>query len=154
MARLFDSFVLRWHNLSSSIYYWLASNVCKSDTGGSQRKVPFAVTHHTLCSVTALYVFLLLHDANLHTGKALLILFFFEFPSFLQCRQKKGELNYRSTGPYSLTTRPSAGDRIKSRVESKHISFHTLMTFALLFISVCGIFKFKKCSNVKLVRLV
>ena len=50
---IFDSFVPKWPNWScasllssSSIYYWLASNVCKSDTSGSRRKVPFAVTHH------------------------------------------------------------------------------------------------------------
>ena len=30
----------------SSIYYWLTSNVCKSDTSGSRLKVPFAVTRH------------------------------------------------------------------------------------------------------------
>ena len=31
---------------SSSIYYSLASNVCKPDTSGGRLKVPFAVTHH------------------------------------------------------------------------------------------------------------
>ena len=30
----------------SSIYYWLASNVGKSDASGSRSKVPFAVTCH------------------------------------------------------------------------------------------------------------
>ena len=48
-----DYFVLRWPNQScvsllssSSIYYWLAFNVCKSDTRGSRLKVPFALTRH------------------------------------------------------------------------------------------------------------
>ena len=47
-ASRFDSFVPRWLNQScanlvspSSIYYWLASSVCKSDTCGSRLKVPF-----------------------------------------------------------------------------------------------------------------
>ena len=31
---------------SSSIHYWLALNVCKSDTSGSRLKVPFAVRRH------------------------------------------------------------------------------------------------------------
>ena len=45
-----DSFILRWPNQSclsllssSSIYYWLASNVCKSDTSESWLQLPFAV---------------------------------------------------------------------------------------------------------------
>ena len=49
-----DSFVPRWPNQScvsllssSSIYYWLAFNVCKSDTRGSRLKVPFAVKRVT-----------------------------------------------------------------------------------------------------------
>ena len=55
-ASRFESFVPKWPNQScvhllifSSIYYWfawMASNVCKSDTSGSQLKVPFAVTRH------------------------------------------------------------------------------------------------------------
>ena len=49
----FDSFVPKWPNWScasllssSSIYYWLVHNVCKSDTSGTRLKVPFAVRHH------------------------------------------------------------------------------------------------------------
>ena len=45
IPRLFDSFVPRWPTQSSAsllstsgIYYWLASNVCKSDTSGSRLK--------------------------------------------------------------------------------------------------------------------
>ena len=58
MARLFDSFVPRWPwwpnqscaslLSSSSIYYWLIYNVCKSDPSGNRLKVPFAVTRHIL----------------------------------------------------------------------------------------------------------
>ena len=54
-ASSFDSFVPKWPNQNSasllsslSIYHWLASNVCKSDTSGSWLKVPFAVTRHIL----------------------------------------------------------------------------------------------------------
>ena len=57
MTPLFDSFVLRWPTQScasvlssSSIYHWLTSNVCKSDTSGSRLKVPFAVTRH-MCAL-------------------------------------------------------------------------------------------------------
>ena len=52
-ASRFDSFIPRWQNQncasllsSSSIYFWLASNVYESDTSGSQLKVHFAVMHH------------------------------------------------------------------------------------------------------------
>ena len=63
MARLFHSFVLRWPwwpiksymslLSSSSIYYWLIYNVCKSDTSGNRLKVPFAVTRHILPSLSS-----------------------------------------------------------------------------------------------------
>ena len=53
MAHLFDSFVPRGPNQScvsllssTSVYYWLVSYVCKSDTSGSRPKVPFAVTRN------------------------------------------------------------------------------------------------------------
>ena len=57
MVHLFDSFVMRWPNSScssllssSSIYYWLASNVFKPDTSKGRHKVPNVFTPH-ICSL-------------------------------------------------------------------------------------------------------
>ena len=50
IIKIANSFDPRWPNQScmsllssSSIHYWLASNVCKSDTSGSRLKVPFVI---------------------------------------------------------------------------------------------------------------